>query len=178
MKTRLIIHDRVDKSDAAVASTLAAYQAGYASILDEIHQTLPGANLLVLGYFNPFPADPTNPATPLFTTCGMPLNGIIRGLATQYGGTFVDTAPPFVGREAAPTYLARMPRGSSSPNVGPYVGIEPVGNVHPNDAGYQAIAGQVEAAAVPEPASIALLATGCLCQLVASRGRKPAVGRD
>ncbi len=152
---------------SAVAPTLAAYQAGYSAILAEIRQQLPSTNLLVLGYYNPFPANPTSPAAPIFNTYGTQLNGIIRDLAGQYGGSFVDTAPPFVGHEAALTYLAQMPAGSSSPTVGPYVGPLPIGNVHPNAAGYQAIASQVEA--VPEPASIVLLATGCLALLVATR---------
>lgn len=149
---------------SAVGPILAAYQANYGSILGEIRQQLPNAHLLVLGYYNPFPADPTSPAAPVFNAHGAELNGIISSLAAQYGGTYVDTAPAFVGHEAEYTYLAQMPAGSSSPPVGPYVGALPIGNVHPNATGYQAIAAEIEA--VSEPSSVALVATGCLAWLV------------
>jgi len=150
-----------------VAATLAAYQANYSSILGEIREQLPTANLLVLGYFNPFPADPTSPAAPVFNAYGMQLNGIIRSLAAQYGGSYVDTAPPFIGHEAQYTYLAQMPHGSSVTD--PFGGILPIGNVHPNAMGYQAIAAQVES--VPEPSTVVAFATGCVMLVVARRRR-------
>ncbi len=161
----------IGKDPAGVAATLAAYRAGYSSVLSEIRQQLPSTNLLVLGYFNPFPADPNSPAAPVFNAYGMQLNGIIRDLAGQYGGTFVDTAPPFVGNESTLTYLGQMPHGTVV--GGPFGGTEPIGNVHPNAAGYAAIAARV--AAVPEPATVGLLAAGCLGLLVAGRLRTAAI---
>ncbi len=160
----------IGKSSTQVDQILATYRTEYGSILGEIRQALPNADLRILGYFNPFPANPTSPAAPVFNARGTQLNGIIRDLAAQYGGSFVDTAPPFVGHEAEYTFLAQQPAGSSSPAVGPFVGTEPIGNVHPNATGYRAIAAQVEA--VPEPGSVALLATGCLTVIVAARARR------
>ncbi len=154
---------------SAVAPTIAAYQANYGSILGEIRQMLPNAQLLVLGYYNPFPADPTSPAAPIFNTYGMQLNGIISTLAGQYGGTYVNTAPPFIGHESAYTYLNAMPAGSSV--SGQFGGTLPIGNVHPNATGYGVIAAQIEAAAVPGPASILLLAAGCVPLLVVRRAK-------
>ncbi len=163
----------VGQPASAVGTTLAAYQAGYASILSEIRSLAPGANVLVLGYYNPFPADPSSPAAPIFNTYGTLLNTIIRGLAAQYGETFVDTAPPFVGNEATYTYIAQQPAGTNSLPVGPYQGILPVGNVHPTLAGYQSIANSVLAAqaAVPEPGSATLLALGLAALGFAGRRR-------
>ena len=156
-----------------IATILANYQAQYDAILKEIKQAVPGANVLVLGYYNPFPADPSSPAAPLFNAYGMQLNSIISNLAGMNGDTYVNTAPAFLGHEADLTYIAQQPSGSSSPNFGPYIGTEPIGNVHPNNAGYLAIANEIEAtpALVPEPSSIALLAAGCVCVVAVSRRR-------
>ncbi len=148
----------VGQPAAAVAPILAAYQAEYGSILAEVRQQVPNATLDVLGYYNPFPADPGSPAAPVFNTYGMQLNAIIQGLAAQNGATFISTGPSFLGHEADDTYLAQMPAGTTSPAVGPYQGTLPIGNVHPNATGYGVIAADVEAAGVPEPTSVGLLA--------------------
>ena len=156
-----------------VPTILASYQAQYSAILAQIRQTAPGANLIVLGYYDPFPADPTSPAAPLFASYGTQLNNTIGSLAAQYGATFVNPAPAFVGHEAEYTYLAQQPAGATSPPVGSYVGPEPVGNVHPNALGYLAISNAIAAtpSVVPEPASVMLLAVGCIGLAIASRGR-------
>ena len=148
---------------SAVMAGLMDYQAKYSSILAEIRQMAPNANLIVLGYFNPFPADPTSPAASTFNTYGSQLNGIIQALAGQYGGSYVNTFTPFLGHESSYTYLGVMPHGNSP------VGNLPIGNVHPNSMGYGVIAAQVES--VPEPASLLLVATGCVPLLIARRGR-------
>lgn len=150
-------------------STLATYQANYAAILAEIRQLAPNADLLLLGYFNPFPGDPANP---LFAAGGPQVNSIIQGLAAQYGGRYVDNATPFVGNEAAYTFIDEQRNGSISP--GPFSGVEPVGNVHPNGIGYDVIAAQVAAAgrtAVPEPSALALLGSGLVFALGSLRRR-------
>lgn len=138
-------------------ATLAEYRSNYSGVLAQVRQQLPDADLFVLNYFNPFPANPTSPAAPIFATGGPQLNSIIRDLAAEYGGFYVDTATPFVGNEAAYTFIDEQPAGFIAPD--PFGGVEPIGNVHPNATGYQAIAGQVKA--VPEPSSgLATLVAG------------------
>lgn len=138
-------------------ATLEEYRDNYSDVLAEVRQQLPDANLFVLNYFNPFPANPTSPAAPIFATGGPQLNSIIQDLAKEYDGFYVDTATPFVGNEAAYTFIDEMPAGSTMKP--PFGGVLPIGNVHPNATGYQVIAQQV--AAVPEPSSaLATLITG------------------
>lgn len=153
-------------------STLATYQANYAAILAEVRALAPSADLYLLGYFNPFPGDPANPANPLFAAGGPQLNGIIQALAAQFGGRYVDTVTPFLGNEAAYTFIDEQRAGSVSP--GPISGVEPVGNVHPNGIGYDVIAARVAAAGVttvPEPSALALLSTGMVLALGSRRRR-------
>lgn len=114
---------------AQLDSTLATFRTNYSAILTEVRRLLPNANLFVLNYYNPFPADPGNPAGSIFAAGGTQLNNIIRDLAAQYRGSYVDTFTPFVGREAALTFIDEMPHGSTIPP--PFGGALPVGNVHP-----------------------------------------------
>ena len=95
----------------------------------------------------------------MFNAGGTALNATIQGLATQFGAAFVDTATPFLRREAALTFQDDQPAGSSV--GGPFGGLLPIGNVHLNEAGYGVIAAQVAAATpVPEPSTWAVLAIG------------------
>ena len=160
---------------AAITPTIATYRTNYATVLTEIRTLLPNANLYLLGYYNPFPADPSSPAAPIFNTGGMALNAAIESLASQFGARFVDTATPFLGNEAAYTYLDEQPHGATV--TGPFGGILPIGNVHPNTAGYTAIAGAVSAAgAVPEPAVWLSLIVGFgAVGSIQRRTRRPAV---
>jgi len=146
---------------AQIAPTLAAYEASYSAVLTQIRSLLPSADLALLGYFNPFPADPASPAAPIFAAGGTPLNAIIQGLAARFNATYVDTFTPFVGNEARYTYQAVQPAGSSVPD--PFGGLLPIGNVHPNALGYDVIATQLASATavvVPEPSSLALVLVG------------------
>lgn len=154
-------------------ATLAVYQANYSGVLAQIRQQLPVADLFVLNYFNPFPANPTSPAAPIFAAGGPLLNGIIKDLAAEYGGSYVDNATPFMGNEAAYTFIDEMPAGSTVEP--PFAGVLPVGNVHPNATGYQAIAEQV--VAVPEPSSLAAtLGTGGVLFVLRALQRRRARG--
>jgi len=84
---------------------------------------------------------PGSPAAPIFNAAGVQLNGIIRPLAGQFEASFVDTAGRFMGHEVAYTNLDERPDGSSVPD--PFGGVLPIGNVHPNEEGYDVIAAQV-----------------------------------
>jgi lysophospholipase L1-like esterase len=121
---------------AKMAQAFATVQGNYTQLLTELRTQLPQANLLLLGYHNPFAADPTSPMAQLAGPAIQALNGLIAGEAAAFGAHYVDTYTPFVGKELADTNIAG-------------------GNVHPNDAGYALIVGQMEA--VPEPSTLALL---------------------
>lgn len=138
---------------AMLPGTLATYQTNYTNVLTEVRSLELRASLYLLGYYNPFPADPNNPAAPIFAKGGPELNAIIQTLATEFNANYVNTAPAFLGKEAALTYISQSPAGSTSPGTDP--GIEPIGNVHPNAPGYQVIANQITA--TPEPSSLGLV---------------------
>jgi len=163
---------------AQIPATLAAYQASYTAVLNEVRSLAPNANLYLLGYYNPFPADPNSPAAPVFNAGGMALNGVIQGLAAQFGAAFVDNAAPFMGNEAQYTFQAVQPAGSSV--AGQFGGVLPIGNVHPNATGYGVIAADVAAAtvpaSVPEPGSWPVLAAGLGALGLVSRRRAGMAG--
>ena len=56
-------------------------------MLSDVRSLAPTASLYLLGYYNPFPADPASPAAPIFTAGGTVLNDIIQSLATQFDAT-------------------------------------------------------------------------------------------
>jgi lysophospholipase L1-like esterase len=155
---------------AQLPATLAAFRANDTAVLNQIRTLAPNATLYLNGYYNPFQVDPSSPAAPVFAAGGTELNSVIQSLAAQYGGIYVDNATPFQGNEAAYTYQAALPAGSSV--SGAYGGTLPIGDVHPNAVGYQVIANDMEAAtvtgatgagtAVPEPATWAVLLTGLM----------------
>jgi len=161
---------------AQIPGTLAAYRANYAAVLNEIRSLAPNANLYLLGYFNPFPADPNSPAAPVFKAEGTALNGVIQDLAAQFGAAYVNNAVPFVGHEAQYTYQAVQPAGSSV--SGAFGGVLPIGDVHPNALGYSVIAADVAAAtvpaSVPEPGSWPLLLVGMAAVGITARSRRTA----
>jgi lysophospholipase L1-like esterase len=121
---------------AKIAQALGTIQQNYTQLLTELHTQLPQANLLLMGYHNPFAAAPDTPMGMVAGPAIQALNALISGEATAFGGRYVDTYTPFVGKELQDTLIA-------------------AGNVHPTDAGNALIAGQMEA--VPEPSTLAML---------------------
>ena len=164
---------------AQIPDTLAAYRANYAAVLNEIRSLTPDADLYLLNYYNPFPADPNSPAAPVFNAGGMALNGIIQDLAAQFGAAYVNNATPFVGHEAQYTYQAAQPAGSSV--SGAFGGVLPIGDVHPNALGYSVIAADVATAtvpaSVPEPGSWSVLAAGLAGLGLTMQRRQSRAGR-
>ncbi len=152
---------------AKIPQTLADYRSAFNSVLGEVRGALPDADLTLLGYYNPFAADPDNPAAPVFNAGGAQLNSTIKDLASRYGANYLDTAMAFVGHEAEYTYLDESPAGSVVPGL--YGGVLPVGNVHPNALGYEMIAAQIGDAGpmqlpavsqAPEPSIWAMFGSG------------------
>jgi lysophospholipase L1-like esterase len=164
-----------------IGPELANYKQHYSSVLSDVRQHLPHANLYLLNYYNPFPADPSSPAAPIFAAGGAQLNAIIKQMAARYGAFYVDTHAPFVGHEGQYTYEGVLPAGATVP--GPYGGILPIGDVHPNALGYRVIAQQIiaarrgQAAAVPEPSSWGLLGAGLVLLILGWLWRRRGFGR-
>jgi lysophospholipase L1-like esterase len=127
-----------------------------AVILAEIHALAPNAKVYMLGEYNPFPADPSNPLNAIAGPAIQALNATIQGMSKSWGAQYVDTYTPFVGNESAYTYMNVIP-----------------GDVHPNAVGYSVIAGQIEA--VPEPSTLAIMGLGFAALAVAARRRKARV---
>jgi lysophospholipase L1-like esterase len=127
----------------------------YVTVLSQLRSALPDARILLLNYYNPHggfpPDDPVNIA---YTIFNQGQTGLIDNLAGPFHASVVDINTPFRGRENELTFISS-------------------GGVHPNDQGYAVIEQQMALAAVPEPASIILLATGiCALAVLLRRGRK------
>src|SRR5262249_30725110 len=121
-----------------IAAVLGTIQQNDTELLTEIRTALPHANLLLMGYHNPFAVDPSSPLGQVAGPAIQALNTLIQGEASAFGGQYVDTYTPFVGHELQDTLIASS-------------------NVHPTEAGYALIVGQMEAAPVPEPNTLALV---------------------
>lgn len=158
---------------ARIPATLDAYRVSYTAVLNQVRSLAPDADLYLLGYYNPFPADPASPAAPVFNAGGTALNAVIQSLAAQFGAAYVDTATPFLGREAALTFQDDQPAGSSV--GGPFGGLLPIGNVHPNQAGFDVIAAQVAAATVPVPEPSTWMVLGMGLGLLGAMSRRPSM---
>jgi lysophospholipase L1-like esterase len=137
-----------------VAQALATFQANEITLLTQIRSLLPGTNLILLGYFDPYAPffnDPSSPYYPVAQASALAIpaiNQFIAADAASFNASFVNLQPLFQGNEFAYTYIQ-------------------TGNVHPNLLGYQVIAN----ALVPEPSTVVLLGIGILP--VAYRLRKP-----
>ena len=128
------------QQQSTILGVMSTVQNNYTAILTELHSLAPNAAVTVVGYYNPYPAVPGNPLTPLAGPAVQLLNAVIAGEAAAFGAKFVDTYTAFQGKEAQLTHITDAPSGT---------------NVHPNAAGYAAIANAINP--VPEPATVALL---------------------
>jgi lysophospholipase L1-like esterase len=138
------------QQQAEVMATLQTVAHNDAVILGQLKALLPDARVVLLGYYDPFAPFRNQPSAGALydfaqaTAGAIPaLNQVIRSEALAYGpnATYIDIYHDFVENELTDTYIA-------------------TGNVHPNAAGYQLIAGQLKT--VPEPTSLALLGLGGL----------------
>ncbi|MHC5539169.1 SGNH/GDSL hydrolase family protein [Singulisphaera rosea] len=137
----------LDQQQAAIGQGLAMIAANDKALLTELNTLLPNVNLIILGYHNPFNADPTSAIGRIADPAIKALNALIAGEAATFGAKYVDTYAPFLGHELSYTYIAS-------------------GNVHPNAAGYAVIASRIET--VPEPSSV-LIGAGILGWIAAGR---------
>lgn len=124
----------------AILASMSTIQNNYTAMLTELKALAPTAAITVVGYYNPYPAVPGSPLAPLAGPAIQLLNAVIAGQAAAFGAKFVDTYAAFQGKEGSLTYITAPPSGT---------------NVHPNDAGYDAIAIAINP--VPEPTTFALL---------------------
>ncbi|MBV9849459.1 MAG: SGNH/GDSL hydrolase family protein [Armatimonadetes bacterium] len=123
------------------------------SFLSSLRAVLPNTQVLLLNYYDPFPtyATPTTPdqalsnaLSGLASYANMDYTNVQEGLAATYGARFVDIS----GMPPSDTFIL-------DPST-PF----PTG-VHPNAAGYQYIARQMDqTVTVPESGAWALLALG------------------
>jgi lysophospholipase L1-like esterase len=136
---------------AKIMMTLGGIQANYTNLLFELKSQLPGATVILVGYYNPFAALVGTPLAAASPTVVQALNEVIKGEAQAFGDRYVDTYTPFLGHEATYTYILSSFAGAP--------------NVHPNDLGYSVIGAQL-ANAVPEPGSLTLAGIGVMCLIV------------
>ena len=111
----------------------------------------------MMGYYNPFAGVPGNPLSQIAGPAIQALNNVIAGEAAVFGAKYVNTSAAIAGNELSDTYISS-------------------GNVHPNTAGYAAIAAQMEALPVPEPATLIVLGAGFAGLISHRRRQKPAHG--
>lgn len=95
-----------------------AADARLVTALTSLRQRLPNSILLMPGYYNPYP--PSRPEHAIAIYAIPRLNSVIRSRALQFGGRYVATDAPFVGRETELTWIDQD-------------------DVHPRDTGYRVI---------------------------------------
>jgi lysophospholipase L1-like esterase len=135
-----------------VSGALMMAQLNLATLLAELKAQVPGANLVLLGYYDPFAPfahDPTSPLYRVAQVSAPAIQGLDKVIATEasaFGARYIDLYTPFLGHELAYTDVA-------NPAI--------PGNVHPTPAGYAVIVTQL----VPEPPSLVMGATAVLAGL-------------
>jgi lysophospholipase L1-like esterase len=125
--------------------------SNYQTVLTEVEAHAPGAHILLPNSLDPVPS--TDPSYALNETAIAAANPILRQTAAAFGATYVDFYSVIHGQEHQLTNYD-------------------IGGGHLNQAGYAAVAEALAAAAVPEPRSLTLLATGAVVLLVAHNRRR------
>ncbi len=130
---------------ALVFGALNTMTANLSTLYGTLRTALPTAEIVAVGYYDPFAVLPGNP-NPAFTAGAIgSLNSIISDVSTFFGARFVDTYGAFSGNEAVLTNML-LDQTTAAPNV------------HPTDAGYTVIANQI----IPTPGAGLVVATGVL----------------
>ena len=125
---------------AMVGSAIGLIQQNYLKVLGEVQALAPEAHIILPGYYDPFPVG--TPQHGFYEQILANFNPLIQLDAAMIGATYVDFHTPFLGRELELT------------NIG-------ISDSHPNQAGYAVLgAALIHAAAVPEPASLAMMGLG------------------
>ncbi len=133
--------------------------------LDDLNTLAPEAQVMVMGYYDPYALFADHPELdPSPTGDGVLLAGIsadiapilndvLEALAGDYDATFVPIADRFAGREAELTLITELDRGTP--------------NIHPTQLGYQTIADALIAVPAPGPGAVLAFAA-----LTATRRRR------
>ena len=135
-----------------ILQSLGAIQANYVTILGTIRALLPNADLLVIGYHNPYGGSPFHPFYNLAAPAVQGLNQVIEGVGTNpaFGAKYVDFYTPILGRDQELTLINTFP-------------ADLVNYVHLNSNGYGVVSQQlIRTAAVPVPPSVILFGMGAL----------------
>jgi lysophospholipase L1-like esterase len=123
---------------AMVIAAMANVQSNYLTVLTELKAQAPEARIFLPDYYNPYPAGTAG--HDLYDPIALAFRQLIEADAAAFGATVVDLYDPFTGHELAWTNIA-------------------TGDVHPTQAGYQAIGAEM-AAAIPEPTTVTLWLLG------------------
>lgn len=143
-----------DQQQMLFAQLVNQVALNYETVLTEVRMHAPGAHILLPGFVDTaLPSDPAYALSEMAIAAG---NQLIQQIAPSFGATYVDFYSVINGHQLT---LANY-------NV--------PGGGHLNQAGYAAVALALDAAAVPEPRSIIMLAVGVVGLLIRIRRGSPA----
>ncbi|MBX3387761.1 MAG: SGNH/GDSL hydrolase family protein [Phycisphaeraceae bacterium] len=131
----------------------------YATAVEAVRLALPGAEIILVGYFNPFLAVPDSPVFDASDPALDLLNQVVAGVADAFGARYVDIRGVFAGREGELSWILTDPPAGS--------------NIHPTAEGYRLIG---EAMIVPGPGVMVGLVV-VAGWLAGARGRRGGQGR-
>lgn len=129
------------QQQALVLTRLFELTNNFALIMDAVRGLLPDAEIVVVGYFNPFLAVPDSPVFNASDPAADLLNQVVSGVAGAFDARYVDIRPVFAGREGELSWILTDPPAGT--------------NIHPTAEGYRLIG---ETMIVPGPGGIGMLA--------------------